>query len=357
MVLIRGSMRDRIGAAMKSTQDEVDNDRLPNACCPRCGYDQRGVVAGWIDACDLRSTCSECGLAIDWSDALSPQRKRPRWSIEFARSAPSFLDRSLRTIMVAHQPWKTWRSLKMTHPIVWGRLVLWWALLLMVGTVLIYTAIRVGFALAVHSSFMQVNAKTNVTCFDLCWRSVFTPTSQTSPGTLTWSGQTSGYPPPFYWSRYSGWNTAVLQKRAIWAIVFAALVLLLSPMAFISLPVSRRKAKVRWAHLFRIMLHSGALLTIPFILLVAGLLFVPGNLFAADVLIGLTVMTATLGIPIAALFLWRSAAKHYLLMTEPTFVAISVTVLACLAAGVLTFYLRNPMDIVEFMHWGRRAIG
>ena len=76
------------------------------ARCPRCGYDLRGVVATWAEACPLQSTCSECGLALEWSEVVGARARRPGWCVEFAPRGVGVPWRSSRTGEAA----MSWRS-------------------------------------------------------------------------------------------------------------------------------------------------------------------------------------------------------------------------------------------------------
>ncbi|MCC7389253.1 MAG: hypothetical protein IT431_10840 [Phycisphaerales bacterium] len=50
--------------------------------CPRCGYDQSGIVATWEDRCPVRGRCSECGLEFWWWQAMAERVLGPAWSVE-----------------------------------------------------------------------------------------------------------------------------------------------------------------------------------------------------------------------------------------------------------------------------------
>ena len=69
--------------------------------CPRCGYDLRGVVTTWADACPLESTCSECGLFFAWSEVIGPLAPRPGWCVEFAATWWGVPWRAIKTMVVA----------------------------------------------------------------------------------------------------------------------------------------------------------------------------------------------------------------------------------------------------------------
>jgi len=91
--------------------------------CPRCGYDQSGIVATWNDRCPLKGVCSECGLPFDWHDLLDPDATTPSWSFEHARSRPF---RKLQATWVRSlRPWTFWRSMRLEHPIIPRRIFVW----------------------------------------------------------------------------------------------------------------------------------------------------------------------------------------------------------------------------------------
>ena len=65
--------------------DSIVSEPAIAVSCPRCGYDQRGVIAQWTDTCDLDGRCTECGLAFEWARVLNPKKFAPPWSVECAR--------------------------------------------------------------------------------------------------------------------------------------------------------------------------------------------------------------------------------------------------------------------------------
>ncbi len=103
----------------------------PTPICPRCGYDQSGIIATWAESCPLDGVCSECGLEILWAEVLSPNYAPPAWSYEHARrlgvvSLAATLGRAL-------SPPVFWGSLRLTHPVVVPRLVALIVLVIVMG--------------------------------------------------------------------------------------------------------------------------------------------------------------------------------------------------------------------------------
>lgn len=179
------------------------------------------------------------------------------------------------------------------------------------------------------------------------WRAVveavFTPWSITSSGTINDPlGGTIIYPPPRDLHRRliverPSQTTAqtVLDSAAIvWiaAGVFTGAYFVLMPVLFVLLPMSRRRAKVRWAHVCRAAVYSAA---IP----VLG-----GALWLAIVLIAFTVPPAhaqlmTLSryvvfLPVVMLMAWwATAMSRYMMIPRGWFVVIVFAVLTVLLLG------------------------
>ena len=92
--------------------------------CPRCYYDLSGPVATWSDRCPTTGVCSECGLAIEWADLLSPPRQRLRWLYEHAGRWWN-LRAVWMTTARALLPWLFWRRIELHHQIMPRRLAAW----------------------------------------------------------------------------------------------------------------------------------------------------------------------------------------------------------------------------------------
>src|SRR5688500_9379942 len=87
--------------------------------CPRCGYDQRGVIAAWSGECPLHGTCAECGLEFAWAELLNPKLFVPDWCVESQKGLAALPVRAVRTLTRTITPWRMWREIRMTHPVRW----------------------------------------------------------------------------------------------------------------------------------------------------------------------------------------------------------------------------------------------
>ena len=94
---------------------------MASAACPRCGYDQTGVIHSWpaAGACPLRSACAECGGALEWSEVLDPANAGS--SFEYGRR-PSW-SRWVRTSLGVFRPSQFWQA-NADNPRRWDRLAL-----------------------------------------------------------------------------------------------------------------------------------------------------------------------------------------------------------------------------------------
>lgn len=97
-------------------------DAKRNPQCPRCGYDQRGVMGLWEDSCPLMGKCSECGLDYEWSIVTQPEKYEPQWCVEFSHGWKSVLKSSFKTYCCSFVPWWFWSRVKMSYSVRWRRL-------------------------------------------------------------------------------------------------------------------------------------------------------------------------------------------------------------------------------------------
>lgn len=91
--------------------------------CPRCGYDQSGVVASWTDECPMAGVCSECGLEFEWGDVLNRSRVLLPWLYEHRRGYSFFY--APRTMFRAIRPWKFWAEVQLHHEPIPRRLIMY----------------------------------------------------------------------------------------------------------------------------------------------------------------------------------------------------------------------------------------
>jgi hypothetical protein len=86
---------------------------VPPPACPRCGYDQSGIIATWQDYCPLRGTCSECGHEFEFCRILNSRRYRVPWLFEHAAARPRWdllVRAPWRTLVRVAVPWRFWRD-------------------------------------------------------------------------------------------------------------------------------------------------------------------------------------------------------------------------------------------------------
>lgn len=83
--------------------------------CPRCGYDQSGVIASWDDSCPIEGTCSECGFDFLWADVLIRERQHLRWLYEHREGLA--VGSMVQTLIFALFPWAFWKRVRPHHRI------------------------------------------------------------------------------------------------------------------------------------------------------------------------------------------------------------------------------------------------
>ena len=320
-------------------------DKAPTRC-PRCGYDQRGVMASWAESCPLLGVCSECGLAIDWAEILNPRFALPGWCVEASAPVSRFPAQSLRTLIITHIPWKLWRQLKMTHASNGRRL---FAHLVMLGLVL-YIALSIATGMDARQHLQQMLASrwgplrtpgtSSITPTGAVLRAALLPFSTRSIGTYTIPAGAamnpgpivSALPPP----QQSFWS--VLSRLGSPLAVLVTLPLCCAA-AFAALPISRKRAKVQSRHIVRAMVYAYGLILPAAVLATINAGWVRGssvpNPFA------LLSMVAWVVILTLHWMFWWMTAERYLRMQHAAAVATAVFLigfLAPLSAWGLQYY-------------------
>jgi len=113
--------------------------------CPKCGYDQSGIVDSWTDRCPMHGRCTECGLEFDWADVMDHKRVRLVWYAEHAPDARKMLLRTPGTIARLLYPPIYWKRVTVMMSISLRRLALW-SLMIAFGMHL-FASVFVGFGL------------------------------------------------------------------------------------------------------------------------------------------------------------------------------------------------------------------
>jgi len=221
----------------------------------------------------MRGTCTECGLAIHWAEIFLPEKFEPPWCVEYVKPLRRFGWAWVQTVARSGRPFLFWSTLKMSMPAHPKRLVAYMVMLLLpilIAWVTIQTVVAVQMRNMVQQQMQswqtQYWSKTTPT-FSInqsygaaVAEAVFLPWRSTSWGTITWTGRTTGYVAPRdlhaqlsrqMFGRNSAWRDdhIVLTLSCFAVGMWIALTM---PLAFVLLPISRRRAKVRRGHVARV---------------------------------------------------------------------------------------------------------
>jgi hypothetical protein len=364
--------------------------------CPRCGYDLRGQLAiaraqlvGPLHPNPLpegEGVCSECGLTFQWRDVTDPLRSGPSWCFEYEPSRRRLPLAAVKTWLRMLWPWGFWSRLQMHHEPRWRRIGLMY-LFALIPFIVLYVVFQTSVAVYVrrtilddyqgrarqapqmiarlqamktHPSLLALpaNEQANfITSYNsqiaflqaqvaqaptiemsylaAIGEAVIAPFEGSSSGRISWLGFAQPYPSPRalpaplpanvpdFWSR------VLLATIYLIPLIFACLFM---PVSLGLLPVSRRRAKVRWRHIWRITAYSGLLLVA---LIIIAAIF--GALWAlapgiSRTLRGFSELWLVI-VPAAVLVgWWGCAIKRYLRIQHAWAVAILLTVLCGLAA-------------------------
>ncbi|MBM92187.1 MAG: hypothetical protein CMJ35_11345 [Phycisphaerae bacterium] len=93
--------------------------------CPKCGYDQSGIIDSWVDSCPINGSCAECGLGFAWRDVFDPVRNDLHWYAEHTQSLWGIIARTPGTLMRLVLPWYYWRSVGVEARISLRALAMW----------------------------------------------------------------------------------------------------------------------------------------------------------------------------------------------------------------------------------------
>lgn len=279
-----------------------------SAECPRCGYDQSGIIDSWKEGCPLTGTCSECGLQIDWRDVLNPAYSVHLHLFEHAKAHVA--SAWWRTLSKTRMPGRFWRWMRLEYEIRSARLL---------GFGATATPAALLLASCLTALFYVVVAKSNTLNLPLAdWRS----TAENIRAGLLFS-----LVPPL-WAQRCG-------IALMWTFI-GPLTLLFMPLGYLLLPQTFRKVRVRRAHLLRVWIYSLAgfafwwhmAVWLPVSLLLLGV--DPSDIYGrGSPRIGMAIVL----IPIAWTALWwYRASRSYLRLPTPALVAAVLTSFAFAAA-------------------------
>ena len=326
------------------------------ARCPRCGYDLRGAIGTWADQCPLQGTCAECGLQFAWVEVLHPEKFEPRWCIEYAPGRLGVLTGAIKTLLRSLWPWRFFSSLKMSHTVRPRRLALYLVFLLLIPGIA-YVAEQTTVAVRVRYELTRPNwgiTSVNHSYFAAIIEAVFKPISSNSSGSYVVGTVVMPYPPPnrlheVYEIVQTGGlrpstNAFVMSVApAFGALSWGVVISLLLPIGFVLLPISRRRAKVRWIHVGRVIAYG---FIIPSLL--ASAFFVCGVIGFLRFEWGDNAMAMamwmTFLLPAVLLIMWWAAAiKRYLRMPHAWLVSILLALIALLILPVMIMLVMGLM--------------
>jgi len=314
--------------------------------CPRCGYDLHGPIDSWREACPLEGTCPECGLRYRWGELLSFELNHPHWNIEspFSRKPLRLILTAYRTLFMSVRPWRFWRELRMTHRPRWTRLVCYPLVILPI--LYVAFALIVGFSAAAELRRLNPTwAKPAAEPALLAVQSGLLPFSS-RPLIVKVDG-TGGLPVRSIAARYDFLSIprsafgALRRDRFVRPgihdvvqvkVSHALLMILLIPVGFAALPISRRVCKVRWRHIARIWIYCLPLATLPLAIEIYHQFTTWRWSASSRNAVGSMLMYMT---ALALIAWWSIAADRYLKMQWPWLVGAAVVVL--------------PVSIVLFM--------
>jgi len=325
--------------------------------CPRCGYDQRGVVEAWSDSCPLDGVCSECGLEFAWAHVFNPGLHPPRWCVEYARwwGVPW---RAITTLLMSLLPMRFWRTLRMHHQFKWRRMLLYLLVLLMLPYVAFAHEVgKTAFdhwrsyeeqRIAQDKSFVAVSpavikslAAKGLTPQNFISRRRIGPVQAIAQAvSRPWSVAPLGYtiyqdgtrrkfhtsPRDIVLDRFGRSDAWLLWsgRSMLYTIIYSLWFTVLMPALFVLLPVTRRVSRVRWTHLLRISLYSllWPMLGLAWIIHRAPMYYSQLGLGGAGGQWEEVALLSIVLVPLAVILWWGIAASRHLQLRSPWLIAL-----------------------------------
>ncbi|MCC6677124.1 MAG: hypothetical protein IT436_08265 [Phycisphaerales bacterium] len=289
--------------------------------CPRCGYDQSGVIDSWKESCPLTGTCSECGLDFAWRDVLNLAYSVHLHLFEHAKA--HLLQSWWRTVKKTRRPGRFWTWMRIEYEVRPARLA-WFAATgfpaMYILAACFTTALYIGVGVA---NVLDV------------------PYYRWAPAA---ANLRAGLP---YVLIPSLWSDACGVAR-VWMPI-APLMLLFMPLAYLLLPRTFRRVRVRRRHLLRIWIYS----------LVGFASFWHLALWIAVACLLVAVQTPLNGEPLWAgmimvtlpvlwiVWWWYRASRDYLRLPTPGFVTVMLSALAFAAAWLVMALVALAMPAIS----------
>ena len=363
----------------------LNQGRQINQCCPRCGYGLVGTIRGWQNVCPLESQCPECGLTISWGDLFNG-KVLPRWYLEasggffrgFLRSPGTFFG-----IMPVRNTWKR-LSLESLAWVFNVRAFLGWMLFLFLviyfslGLAVGGSAASDAFDPGFDRKFKNPGSKFSVVARPLKTRKAGLPEYQqwkkalamqpisyeartagilglldpfmlvqdAGPRAWFWIKEGEKYGPLDFWRvkkpdprTYLAGNIRLQSADGLYLLGSMAV---LTPLTFLVLPASRKRAKVRFRHILRLALLGLAIPVVYWLLMVLDFAIRQNTDLQTSDLGGLflpfLMVLAAFGL------FWASACRNYLRFSEWRWVPVSLSILMVgFLGGVISMSMIHRM--------------
>jgi hypothetical protein len=237
----------------------MQDENTHQPICPKCGYDQSGAIATWESQCPVDGTCPECGLGFAWADVFDPSRVFLSWYFEHTSKKRHATRRIPATLMHLILPNRFWKKLSVQSPVypkrLWG-----WVGISVLALYLLAAMLSIG--LNAYITFRYNQFATDALNQGLIQPS-FAAQYKTDMSQLS------------YWSElvldqalmplkdFVSGNDSASQI----ALILAGMILLWTLVLSV-IPVTRRRAKLRMAHVQRSITLSFLMVIIVFMLTV-----------------------------------------------------------------------------------------
>lgn len=236
------------------SEKPINPNRVENPCCPRCGYDQRGLITTWTDTCPVIGLCSECGYTFAWSDVMRPDRQRLPGFFEHTKGFWPTLRGAWRTLAWVIVPPVFWLKVKMHHEVCIRRALFWPVCAFSMMWFLIGT---LRFLAYFTEGRHQVMPLRTVVIESL--QSFVFPVLYVEPTTWTWVAGIA--------TRVNKISVKFLVLD--WSPAYLGVIGqgLLFPLLLLALPATRRQATIRKCHVLRAAIYGQGWLVLPLTLL------------------------------------------------------------------------------------------
>lgn len=215
--------------------------------CPKCGYDQSGFISTWESRCPLEGRCPECGLDFAWADVMDPSRVSLAWYSEHAFRIWAMVSRTIPTLMKLLWPPRFWAKVGILTTVRLRVLALWVCFVSLLMHLI--ASIPMGIGL-----YHEVDSFRYASFMDLVNSGGMKAVLQTVINGLGWPFVHCQYTPGggFDWYVFI-WRHGYGGGSVAWASFFFGAVALWS-IVLLLVPVTRRIAKIRKAHVGRAMI-------------------------------------------------------------------------------------------------------